>query len=362
MKKVFHTVIKNWITVWLVLVSMCMVYFVVFAEYIEDSKRAKRVIANTTGVGDLFSSDYLAVGSVSEHVIEFSEPEGDYCELPVRIWNYDPSNPTIYYDDKDITYNLVVQLVKKNAAGTSYEVITDANALDNLTMSIKKDSTDSEFTEFSSNPPLEATSVNVGSGDDAYEYKVKVDYDATDGYRVTYTGVKLLKSGRDENKYLIRFPKSMRTSEDKIYVKLTAIPQPTLLSYKGIKNLSGILSITKSKEKLSQGWSYGFNDSEENSDYDGFNYVISGNGTVTITLQWRDDKFEINPYFLSGNTETIPSGVTSNIVGGITWKSITINADSDVKNRYDIQFYMKDAQNDSYAWNSVKTYVDCSVN
>ena len=361
MKKMISFLKKNWITAWLLIAVIGAISFVAYAEYMEESNRAKRVIANTTGAGDLFSSDYLAVGGESEHEIEFSEPEGDYCELPVRIWNYDASNPAIFYDDKDITYTLVALLVKKNAAGTGYDVITDASALSGMTMSIKKDQTDSSFTNFSSTSAA-ATTISVSSGDDAYDYTVKVDYDSTNGYRVTYTGVKLLKSGRDENKYLIRFPKSMRTSTNKIYVRLTASPTPSLSSYKGIKKLSGVLSVTESKEKLSQGWSYGFNDSEGNSDYDGFNYVISGNGTATITLKWRDDKFEINPYFLSSNIATIPGAVTSSTVGGITWKSITINANSEVINRYDIQFYMKDAQNDNYPWNSVKTYVDCSVN
>lgn len=361
MKKMTSFMKKHWITLWLLVAIIGAISFVAYAEYMEESNRAKRVIANTTGAGDLFSSDYLAVGGVSEHEVEFSEPEGDYCELPIRLWNYDVSNPAIFYDEKDITYTLVAQLVKRNAAGTGYDVITDANALNSVTLSIKKDQTDSTFTDFSLTSS-EAVPITVGSGDDAYEYTVKVDYDSNNGYRVTYTGAKLLKSGRDENKYLIRFPKSMRISSDKIYVKLTASPTPSLSSYKGIKNLSGILSIMESKEKLSQGWSYEFNDSEVNSDYDGFNYVISGNGTATITLKWRDDKFEINPYFLSSNTATISGAVTSSVVGGITWKSITINADSDVKNRYDIQFYMKDAQNDNYSWSSVKTYVDCSIN
>ena len=349
---------KHWITVWLSAAIIGAISFAVYAEYMEDSNRAKRVIANTTGAGDLFSSDYLAVGSMSEHEVEFSEPEGEYCDLPVRIWNYDSSNPAFFYDDKDITYTVVAQLVKKNAGG-GYDVLTDASALTGVSMSIKIDTSGAEFTSFSTTSSLAVTH-SAGSGAKAFDYTVKVDYDSTNGYRVTYTGVKLFKNGRDENKFLIRFPKAMRTSTDKIYVKLTASPTPSLSDYKGIKNLGGYLSVTESKEKLSQGWSYGFHDSEGNSDYDGFNYVISGNGTATITLKWRDDKFEINPYFLSGNSATIDAP-TSSTVEGITWKSITIHANSAAKNRYDIQFYMKDAEHDAYSWSNVKNYVECSV-
>ena len=157
----------------------------------------------------------------------------------------------------------------------------------------------------------------------------------------------------------------MRKSNNKIYVKLTASPTPNLAAYNGLHNLSGILSISEGKTELSQGWSGRFNDSTNETDYDGFNYVISGNGSATITFKWRDDKFEINPFFLSSNTATIPNSQTQiTDDNGVKWNSITINANSDTTNRYDIQLYMKNGSSNTYAWsgeNDVHNYVQCTI-
>jgi len=389
MKKILHTLKKHWITVWLIVAVVGAVSFFVFAEYIEDSNRAKRVVANTAGAGDLFSSDLLAVGGVSDHDVPFGDSDEvntvPYYELPVRIWNYDSSNPTFYYDDSDITYSLTAQLVKKNASGT-YDVITDPTALtdpdgnqetnDAISIGLKKDETDSAYTMFTSTPSGDSTSVAFGTATPPDSYTISQSYDAVNGYRIIYTGLKLFKGGRDENKIYIQFPKWMRTSDDKIYVKLTASPTPSLAAYNGLHDLSGVLSITEGKTELSQGWSGQFNDSTNADDYDGFNYVISGNGEATITFKWRDDKFEINPFFISSNAADIKTvnanGATiadqkigsETDASNIVWKVITIEADSDVTSRYDIQLYMKNGSANIYAWSGehdVHKYVQCTA-
>lgn len=379
MKKVMHTLKKHWITVWLIIAVVGTVSFFTLAEYIEDSNRAKRVVVNTAGAGDLFSSDQLAVGGVSDRDVPFSDFDDDntvlFYELPIRIWNYDASNPTFYYDDSDITYTLTAQLMKKNEGGT-YDVITSATALSNpdgnpetndaISIGIKKDGTDSDYIMFTATPSETIPPVEFGTGNPRDKYTITQSYDATNGYQITYTGLKLFKGGRDENKFLIQFPKLMRKSNDKIYVKLTASPTPTqdITAYNGLHDLSGILSITEGKTELSQGWSGRFNDSTNETDYDGFNYVISGNGSATITFKWRDDKFEINPFFLSSNTATIPNVPTQSTDNGVTWNSITINANSDTTSRYDIQLYMKNGSTNTYAWsgeNDVHNYVQCTI-
>ena len=375
MNKVFHSLKKHWITAWLVVAAVGTVSFFTFAEYIEDSNRAKRVIANTAGAGDMFSSDLLMVGGDSGHEVSFGDSDDDPAvtcyELPVKIWNYDSSNPTFFYDAKDITYTLTAQLMKMNSSG-GYDVLTSATALtdpdgnpetnDEISIKIKTEEGTDNYTEFSATPESERE-VTVEAN---YIYTVTPTYDPTNGYQVVYTGLKLFKSGRDENKILIQFPKSMRKSADKIYVKLTATPTPSLADYSGLHNLSRILSITEGKTELSTGWSASFNDDKTKTDYDGFNYVISGNGSATITFKWRDDKFEINPFFLSNNTTTVSqnSPVTEN---NVTWNSITISANSDIISRYDIQLYMKNENENinTYAWNGdndVNKYVQCIIN
>ncbi|MBR5166408.1 MAG: hypothetical protein IKW87_12770 [Ruminococcus sp.] len=395
MKKMFHALKKHWITAWLVIAVIGVVSFFAFAEYIEDSNRAKRVIANTTGAGDLFSSDYLAVGGESSHEVPFQdkdeEEEVTCYELPVRIWNYDASNPTFFYDEGIITYTLTAQLVKKTSSG--YEVLK--NGFTNDSIKIKTDEGPDDCTVFTSSPGSE-TEYEVNEN---YKYTVTQSYDGVEnGYQVTYTGLQLFNTGRDENIIRIQFPKEMRKSNDKIYVKLTATPTPSLSSYNGLHNLSGYLSITEGKAGLSQGWSSGFNDKTDYDDYDGFNYVISGNGVATITFKWRDDKFQINPFFISSNASdllTINDSGTTDMekkIGSetdsnnIVWNYITINANSETtytdKNtwadpdipeiarkgigRYDIQLYINHGQSNSYSWdetnaNYVYNFVDCTV-
>jgi len=360
MKNVLHTLKKHWITVWLAIAVVGAVSFFSYAEYIEDSNRAKRVIANTSGAGELFSSDYLVVGSGVDRIIPFDDSE-EYV-IPVRIWNYDSANPTFFYNSKDITYTLKAQLVKKE--GASYVPITSNTALsdpdsnpdtnDSIEISIKIDNDNDTYADFTATPEADRT-VPI-KGNDSYLVHQGFD-DETEGYTVTYTGLKLYKNNRDENKVFIEFPGDMRTSSDKIFVKLTATPTP-LADYSGIHALNGYFTITKGKTALTPGWSGRFTDSENLTDYDGFNYVISGNGSATITFKWRSDKLEINPYFLSDNTATIPDEPIVNTVNGATCKTITINANSGTVSRYDIQFYMKDWSDNTVSWNDVKGYVD----
>ena len=233
-----------------------------------------------------------------------------------------------------------------------------------ISIGLKKDGTDSDYTMFTATPSGTIPPVEFGTRTPRDKYTITQSYDPTNGYQITYTGLKLFKGGRDENKIYIQFPKWMRKSNDKIYVKMTASPMPSLDSYNGLHELSGILSITEGKTDLSQGWSGRFNDSTNETDYDGFNYVISGNGSATITFKWRDDKFEINPFFLSSNSATIPNAPAQSTVDGVKWNSITINANSDRTSRYDIQLYMKNGSTNTYVWsgeNDVHNYVQCTV-
>jgi hypothetical protein len=367
MKRILHTLKKHWITVWLIVAVVGTVSFFVTAEYIEDSNRAKRVIANTSGAGVLFSSDYLTSANeppVSE-IPCGSEDDNGYYDVSVRIWNYDSSNPTFFYDLDDITYNLTAQLYKKDT-NDHMQLITDPNVLSGVNIYIKKDGAATGFTAFlpgTSEANATASVTENAGATNQYTYSIATaGVDTTNGSKVTFTGLKLFKAGRDENKIVLRFPKSMRTSEDKIYVKLTASLDGT---YSGIDDrLWAYISIKEESEKLSQGWSGDFSEKVNTQNYDGFNYVISGNGSAKIKFKWLDAKFEINPFFISkyGNDlENIGSGKIG--TDGV-WKYIIINANSETTydltdpdtpvvarqgiGRYDIQLYMKDAA-DTYS-------------
>ena len=366
MKKLLHNLKKHWITVWLAIAVIGTISFFVAAEYIEDSNRAKRVIANTTGAGILFSSDYLSSSStppVCEVPCGDSDTNG-YYDIAVRIWNYDSSNPTFFYDVADIKYNLTAQLYKKDT-NDHMQLITDPNVLSGVNIYIKKDGAATGFTAFlpgTSEADATASVTENANQTNQYIYTIATaGVDNANGSKVTFSGLMLFKAGRDENKIILRFPKEMRTSDDKIYVRLTTALDGT---YSGISELSAYISIKEETEKLKQGWSGGFSETVSTDTYDGFNYVISGNGNAKIKFKWLDAKFEINPFFISKYGNDLENIGSRKIGTDGVWKYIIINANSETTydltdpdnpvvdrqgiGRYDIQLYMKD-ENDTYS-------------
>lgn len=373
MQKVLSFLKKNWISAWLAVAIVGSVTFFAFAEYIQVQNRVKRVVANTADTGKLFTSDYLKSGELVARELPFGKYATE-CEIPIRIWNYDSSDPTKHYTVSDISYTVTAQLVLKN--GT---IITDADALDGIQIGIKKE-TESDFTYFSATPAAaETVTVNEGD-DDEYSYTCTPSYDPTNGYRITYEGLILSKNDKDENTYTLSFPTTMITSEDKIYVKITATPVPTVTnSFRDIDPLGAILSVAEQKATLTQGWSGDFYDATSNTDYDGFNYVISGNGSSVLKFSWRTDKFEVNKYFLEDIAADIATGYPKDeTIDGVIWRTIYINANSNDTtheengetvvdrygvNRYDIQMYITGNSATDYSdWATIINYVTFDPN
>ena len=373
MKKVLSFLKKNWITTWFVIAIAVSVTFLAFAEYIQVQNRAKRVIANTADTGKLFTSDYLKSGELVARELPFGKYATE-CEIPIRIWNYDSSDPTKHYSTSDISYMVVAQLVSEDGA-----IITAANALSGIQIGIKKE-TENSFTYFGSTPASsETVTVNAGE-EDEYHYTRTPSYDSTDGYKITYEGLILSKEDKDENTYTLSFPTSMITSEDKIYVKITATPVPTANnSFRDIDPLGAILSVAEQKATLTQGWAGDFYDATANTDYDGFNYVISGNGSSVLKFSWRTDKLEVNKFFLEDNAADIETGYPKDeIIDGVTWRTIYINANSNDTtheengativdrngvSRYDIQMYITgNSETDYSSWATINSYVSFDPN
>lgn len=334
LKKFFY---KHGITAWLIASVLLLASFISYAEYVEQQNRVKRVVANTSESGQMFASDYLVVGSPAARKIPISENE-EACIIDFKIWNYDPADAVKYYD-RSLTYTLTAQLVD----GSGTKIIQ--SALGNREIGIKKNA-DESYTMFNS-------------------------YDAENGYMITFSGLNFPGTTKGEHKYQVKYDKSMLTDGSNIYVKLTATPDRT--QNRDLNPITATLGVTSQVATLVQGWSGEFNDDKNFNDYDGFNYVISGNGEMRLTLRWRPDRLEINKYFLediAGDLQlTNGEAVTVMEQEGITWKCVTINAksedtivDGEVQrkgvNRYDIQFYMTNSDMGNYTnWNDVKDYV-----
>ena len=102
---------KYWAVVWLIATMVCAVSLIAFAEYDSNKNRAKRVAANVSSGGQMFSSDYLEK-DMPVHRVSFSGGTDGYCVIPVQLWNFSTSNPGKGYPGV-LPYTLTATLVER---------------------------------------------------------------------------------------------------------------------------------------------------------------------------------------------------------------------------------------------------------
>ena len=400
MNKAVRFLKKNWILIWVLVAALGVTSFWAYAEFIEVFNHTQKVVANTSDSRQRFSSDYLSTGTPSAREIgKTAVPEQLYYEIPFKIWNYDSSNSAKYYTSK-LEYTLEAQLVHGNNA-----LVTEAEygALNNISAT----NTHKVVSEI-------GIKYNTDANYTTFEDEIYGDgftYDSETGYKLSITepnftgttvdGVTTYE--KDEHGYVLRFPAAMLANNENIYVRLTAQPGP---NNKDLKPIYAVLSITGSSALLEDGWQGKFNDDTRvtGSDFDGYNYVISGNGSADVTFKWRPDRFEVNKFFFADNgiaatdihyeTKTVYLDALGNsthtvngeeveytvadvgVIEGVTahnigWKYFTMHVNSDDeeingvtvpgKNRYDIQLYMTANPSTDYAdWDTIESYVEFS--
>lgn len=351
MKKALKILKKHWILIWLIVAALAFV-IVVQAEYYAEKNRVRRVVANVTSEGQLFSSNCLTPKALELKKIQIAG-EGGYCVVPVNIWNYNPSNPQKAYQG-DLPYKLTFRLVD----ATDNPIAQDA--LQGITLEYSTDGS-----------PFTAFEWNAGKG--SYYWETNK----------TFTkGVDEEEYYPDHHDFYLKFPDSVLDNDTGIYVEAIATPNDT----RSFSTISAIIGIEPRTTMLIRGWKGSFYDSHQVSDYDAFNYVLTGNGASTITLEWCSDYLEINNINLSEYADDIDITSsdligTQKTIGDITgtWKMITINADADRtdgqghrigRNRYGFQFYMTADPNTAYGYNSgttvfwetVEKYVNFTAN
>ncbi|SFC39224.1 hypothetical protein [Ruminococcus albus] len=355
MKRVTKFIKKHLIPIWIVVAILGIASVVTFAEYMAHSNRAKRVAANVAGAGQPFDSNYLATGSPLLSNIPFPAGTEGNCPIDIKIWNYNRANTQKTYKGP-LTYDLVAQLV--NIRGE----LLENGALGSYQIGISSDG-GTNYTYFST-------------------------YDEDDGYYLLVQDDRLFAPNASgvyeptEHGYVLSFPTAFLTDSPGIYVKVSAIPSDT----EKLSTISAIFGVTVQEETLSRVWEGRFNEDTSRTDYDSFNYVISGSGESSITFSWCTDYLQVNEFnlddysFTATNSTRTEGGVTTN------WKTITITANSSDtynslgvlvtpgKSRYDFQLYMTTALENSLNntmsapeatytdyWDVVNSYVDFSA-
>ncbi len=334
MDKTIKILKKHWIAVWLVLAVLGIGTSVVFAEYIAEKNRIQRVAANVAGTGQPFDSNYMIVGAPSFNNIPFASGTETWCPIDVKIWNYNRANPQKTYKGA-LSYTLTAQLVDIQG-----NVLDDR--LGSYLIGIKADN-DSDYTYFDPQ-----------------------SYDETDGYFMEVETGRQYPSdySMTEHRYTLRFPVSFLTNNPGIYIKLVATPS----DMDRLSPISGIFGVTMQETTLPKGWNGTFNDDNSKTDYDSFNYLITGSGKASITFSWNTDYLVVNAYNLTDYGLTVTPDPDRP-----GWSRTQFLADASVRYRYDFQMYMTSNLEDELNsvmrtpitdqvdyWNTVNQYVEFS--
>lgn len=274
------------------IIAMVPISFAIFT----GSAFTQRTIGAYDAYGDNFTSNYLKRGNAGENIIHAYTTDPSFgASAYITVCNYPQGNQT-RYSKIDIEYTLKAELVyydedepsadkyKKVTSSTGYTVTIGSMVL--------------------GNGVLEATTPSSGY--------------------VTLEGRKASIST-----YHVVFSSSFNTEPfPNLYLRLTATPRGDSLP-----TITGIIKPSMKAQGASNNWNGTFRDSTSNSvdAYDGFNYIISGVGSGTFTLSWDSTKVGLS--YVSQKMLLDISGASK------TGDSITFSVDSDVEDRYEIQFY-----------------------
>ena len=225
-----------------------------------------------------------------------------------------------------------------------------------------------EVTETSPNPSAIITVCNypqgrqtlVSSDDIAYTFKIEfvelvndkfiaLSSSASSGYSasvnndtISIAGAKLndslsasLTGGEiSSNVYTLTVSKNFVTEKPNLYILVSAIPNGNSLP-----PLKAVFKADIRIDSASDQWVGSFiEDGVLNpSDYDGYNYVISGFGSGTFTLSWDNSKLNISYISLNELLALENADYVEDNANNIC--TISFNVDSDITRRYEVQFY-----------------------
>lgn len=327
---------KHWITVWLVIAALSLATIVSFAAYTRVNA-VKRVVSTGSGVGDRFSSDVM-----SSAVTVTRKGFDDNSVVPFvlgKVFNY-PYPKSSLYRSSVTDYNLTATIGKYINNSFTPLIESDLTNLDE-DYAIKYKSTGALQT-FKDNNGIVTFTCSIGAG--------RVDPDEI---------------------YIYFSTDELSTDEEnpapEYYVQLVAEPED-----KELPTLTGYVTV-RYQEVASTGWNGKLEDLDDNLTYDGYNYTLEGTGNGRITFRYDPTYVTINKYFLQNsentfyinNTYTVGSdSITEDNFTTDTngMKVITMVVNSEIKNRYVIQFYKKNTSgNFDYSNSAIRSYLPATI-
>lgn len=344
---ILHKVKKHWALIWLLVAIAGTGAFFAFADY-TGLTSVKRVVTTVAAPGELFSSNSMRA-SLSNHRLTRTE-------YTVTVCNYEQDDPNTF-NPSDISYTLYAEInVLHNGEYLTMselqirfpDVYTEKYALiGNRTYSIKR---------------------TMENGTPRYE-SAKI-LNASNNFSATYTECSLTKDVSSTSNFLVTFDsaEAQNTSPD-FYIHISATPTSG-----SSQKLEGRLYSVKNTSEASA-WRGTFRENDyATTDYDFYNYTLSGSGVGIVEITWNPAKFAINPFFF-GNTdvsfkaysdEEASGGERSydnkvlTIGEGANRRSKTrIKVNSSLRNYYEFQLYKTETESSYTGSNSADNHISC---
>ena len=319
-KKITNFLKRQWILVWLVLALVSLMAVISYASYKNANNKIKRVVAPAAKTEGLFTSNYLALGAPNIKTAYCDENNTNTYTYNVDIRNYNPADPDTVFKSP-IPYTLSVQLVHRD--GTPYDKDADAEALTamrngNMSITVALSGTEETIT-------LDGTAEGSCLHGTAQRHTLSgTGADKENRWIVTYNGIIL------DSDYCVKF---------------TAIPQAGL----NLDTISATVIVASYPVVNPEGWDCKLVESGIITDYDAFNYTISGTGTKDLYFSYDATKLRVNVAFYGmSSADEIDAPISyaggGNAAAHSGWQTIIIHANPDSLkiNRYDLQIYKVD--------------------
>lgn len=362
MKKIMKKFSITWITVWLIIIAVAFSAFIGYATYTGITS-LKRVASTRAGAGILFSSNYMKSGENPQTSIEYrdyseftnnaGEPLEANPEYNMVVCNYSQGDKATWYTANDIKYSITAKLLL-NEKYTSADIEGENGVDPSLVGEYKT-----------------PTAADIGSLKFGIKYSSDADYTYFSSSQLTITlpatgKYTLNKAEASSDTFSLLFDKSeLKNNAPKFWVMVTATP----LSVSGgeVENIAGCIGTCKNAEGGSNWTGFIEDDNYDNTDYDSYNYIISGVGKGSVYFAWDETKVTPNEFAFANYAADIHTvetnvgswtnytqyGTTAPTSG--TWKYIELEVDSDETVRYEFQLYKKSG--DNYGSN-ISKYVD----
>lgn len=338
MKTILRKLAKYWTTIWLILAISAALALAVLGAY-TGVNSVKHVLSTQAPSGVLFSSNSLK--TTANNTISSSQRLSSQ-QYDITVCNYEQIKAA-EPNPEEIIYNLTASLKVRDSNTNEYIDLSD----------IVDETEKQQYTALLESRSYKIKMQQDDGSSDVYgeEYNLAIETD----YKHTFTGYKLTGNVLSTDVFRIEFdPIELEDTEPDFYIFVQAEP----VSPSGIESVKNIYCAAQSASEASA-WKGSLLETDcSTTDYDFYNYIISGSGKGTVDVMWDSTMFEINPFFLDMEKIIKVETITGGIHNG--WSKITLTVDSTINNRYDIQLYKISETISSYTGeNDASKYIDC---